>query len=104
MAVAKELVVCDRRGGNRSACVGLSQGWVSNQVTSDDDVIDVHSNTRVFSWLNVLYGTFYLPVVAVAVSALAVRLCSPHLSRNPWIPFRREKASEAQFFFPKTET
>ena len=46
--IVKELVVRDRRSGNRSACVGFSQGWVSNQVTSDDDVIDVHSNMRVF--------------------------------------------------------
>ena len=48
LAVAKELVICDCRGGNPSARVGFSQGWVSNQVTSDDDVIDVHSNMRVF--------------------------------------------------------
>src|ERR1700730_15045888 len=38
--------------------------------------------------------------MAVAVSALAICLFSL-LSRNLWIPFRREKVSEAQFFFPK---
>ena len=45
--IVKELVIGDCRGGNRSACVGFSQGWVSNRVASDDDVIDVHSNMRV---------------------------------------------------------
>src|ERR1700730_3553576 len=39
--------------------------------------------------------------MAVAVSALAMWLFSSLLSRNLWIPFRREKVSEAQFFFPK---
>jgi hypothetical protein len=39
--------------------------------------------------------------LAVAVSALAICLSPPLLSRNLWIPFRREKVSEAQFFFPK---
>src|SRR5580704_17746851 len=38
--------------------------------------------------------------MAVAVSALAICLFSL-LSGNLWIPFRREKVSEAQFFFPK---
>jgi hypothetical protein len=38
--------------------------------------------------------------MAVAVSAEPCGLFSL-LSRNLWIPFRREKVSEAQFFFPK---
>jgi hypothetical protein len=46
--IVKELVIRNCRGGNPSARVGFSQGWASNQVTSDDDVIDVHSNMRVF--------------------------------------------------------
>ena len=48
LVIVKELVVCDRRCSNRSASIGLPKDWVSNQVTSDDDVIDVHSNMRVF--------------------------------------------------------
>src|SRR5260370_41838680 len=39
--------------------------------------------------------------MAVAVSAEPCGLFSSLLSRNLWIPFRREKVSEAQFFFPK---
>src|SRR5271165_340287 len=39
--------------------------------------------------------------MAVAVSAEPSGLFSSLLSRNLWIPFRREKVSEAQFFFPK---
>jgi hypothetical protein len=44
--VAKELVVSDRGGSDRSSRVSFSQGWASDQVTSDDDAIDVHSNMR----------------------------------------------------------
>src|SRR5271165_3334583 len=39
--------------------------------------------------------------MAVAVSAEPCGLFFFLLSRNLWIPFRREKVSEAQFFFPK---
>jgi hypothetical protein len=39
--------------------------------------------------------------MAVAVSAEPFAFSPPLLSRNLWIPFRREKVSKAQFFFPK---
>ena len=42
LGVAKELIVSDSGGSDWSARVGFSQGWVSDQVTTDDDAIDVH--------------------------------------------------------------
>src|SRR3981081_3798834 len=44
IAVVEELIVCNSDGCNRSTCISFSQGWVSDQVTADDDAIDVHSN------------------------------------------------------------
>ena len=46
--VVEELVVSNSDRGERSARIGFSQGWVRDQITADDDVIDVHSNMRVF--------------------------------------------------------
>jgi hypothetical protein len=44
IAVVEEFIVRNSGGCNRSAGVSFSQGWVSDQVTTDDDAIDVHSN------------------------------------------------------------
>ena len=44
LGVAKELIVSDSGGSDWSARVSFSQGWVSDQVTTDDDAIDVHCN------------------------------------------------------------
>ena len=41
--------------------------------------------------------------MAVTVSVGPLALFSPSLRRIFWIPFWREKVSEAQFFFPKRE-
>ena len=47
--VVEVLVVSDSGARNRSPRVGFSQGWVGDQITTDDDVIDVHINRRCFS-------------------------------------------------------
>src|SRR5258706_2147032 len=44
IAVVEEFIVRNSGGCNRSAGGSFSQGWVSDQVTTDDDKIDVHSN------------------------------------------------------------
>jgi len=41
--VVEEFIVCNSGGCNRSTGISFSQGWVSDQVTTDDDTIDVHS-------------------------------------------------------------
>jgi len=42
--VVEEFIVSNSGGCNRSTGISFSQGWVSDQVTTDDDTIDVHSN------------------------------------------------------------
>ena len=44
IAVVEEFIVSNSGGCNRSTGIRFSQGWVSDQVTTDDDTIDVHSN------------------------------------------------------------
>ena len=78
LAVAKELVVSDCCGGDRSPRVGFSQGWTSDQVATDDDAIDVHSNMRVFLvvWLNGCrrFGYSHLPFLPFSPGILGFRL------------------------------
>lgn len=54
LTVVIELIVSDGSGSDWGAGISVSQGWVSNQVTGDDDAIDVHSNMRC-SQLNFCY-------------------------------------------------
>src|SRR5271166_2493551 len=71
--VVEELVVSnsDRREG--SARIGFSQGWVRDQITADDDVIDAHSS------MGLLVG--YLNGRHPAVRGIGpFVLCSPLLS------------------------
>jgi hypothetical protein len=42
IAVVEELVVSDRGGCYWSSRISFSQGRVSDQVTTDDDAIDMH--------------------------------------------------------------
>ena len=42
IAVVEELVVSDRGGCHWSSRISLSQGRVGDQVTTDDDAINIH--------------------------------------------------------------
>jgi hypothetical protein len=42
IAVAEEFVVSDCGGRNRSSRISLSQGRISDQVTTNDDAVDIH--------------------------------------------------------------
>jgi hypothetical protein len=53
-AIVVELIVSDGGRSHWSTGLSVSQSWVSNQVTGDDDAIDVHSNMRLivsYCWL-----------------------------------------------------
>jgi len=48
IGVVEEFVVSDGCGRNRSSRASLSQGRVSDQVTTDDDAINIHDLIRQF--------------------------------------------------------
>ena len=78
-AIVIELIVSDGGRSHRSTGLSVSQSWVSNQVTGDDDAIDVHSNMRLivsYCWL-----TGRRPL-----SGSRQALLSSLLSRNRSIP------------------
>jgi hypothetical protein len=74
LGVAKELIVSDGGGSDWSAGSSFSQGWVCDQVTVDDDAIDVHSNMPKYELVVQLNGRHRF--------GWAIGLCSPLLSRE----------------------
>ena len=46
LTIVIEFIVSDGSRSDWSTGLSISQGWVSNEVTGDDDAIDVHSSMR----------------------------------------------------------
>ena len=97
-AIVVELIVSDGGRSHWSTGLSVSQSWVSNQVTGDDDAIDVHSNMRLivsYCWL-----TGRRPAPA-GLGQAVLSFCSPGIDRFPsW----REKLVCIAIFLSKPGT